>query len=260
LADFTDKVLAVIPARWASSRFPGKALADISGKPMIRRVWELACRCRTLDKIVVATDDGRIADCVAGFGGEALITPADTPTGTDRVALVARRLPDYGGVLNMQGDEPLLEPEAVDTAVELIFARPTAGCATLVRPARAVAEVNDPNAVKVVMGDRGRVISFSRGQAPFCRDGELLSRIDSGVEHPWRIHIGLYVWRREALLRQVELPVALVEASEGLEQMRSVAAGTEFYAAEISETASIGVDVPEDVAKVEEAILRLGLD
>lgn len=255
-----DKVLGVIPARWASSRFPGKALAKIAGKPMIERVWNQALKCRTLDKLVVATDDERIAACVTGFGGRVVMTPADTPTGTDRIAIVAGQMPEYAVVLNIQGDEPLLEPEPIDRAVELMHARPEAGCTTLVRPARSIKEVNDPNAVKVVMGAGGRVISFSRGQAPFCRDGAMLERIAAGGEHPWYVHIGLYVWRREALLRQVAMPVALVEASEGLEQMRSVLAGTQFFAAEIQGTASIGVDLPEDVAEVEETILRLGLE
>ncbi len=255
------KVLGVIPARWASSRFPGKALAVIAGKPMIERVWRQANKCRTLDEIVVATDDARIADCVREFGGEVMMTPADTPTGTDRIALVARRMPAFPVVLNIQGDEPLLEPGPIDAAVELMHATPTAGCTTLVRPARSVRELNDPNAVKVLMGAGGRIISFSRGQVPFCRDGKLLKSIGSGGgHHPWRVHIGLYVWRREALLVQVELPVALVEASEGLEQMRSIVAGTEFYAAQIEGTASIGVDLPGDVAEVEKAIIELGRD
>ncbi len=255
-----DKVLGVIPARWASSRFPGKALAPIAGRPMIERVWSQALKCRTLDMLVVATDDERIASCVRGFGGKVVMTPVDTPTGTDRIALVARELPEFPVVLNIQGDEPLLEPEPIDIAVELMHSTPAAGCTTLVRRARSVREVDDPNAVKVVMGSAGRVISFSRAQAPFCRDGAMLERIGGGGEHPWYVHIGLYVWRREALLRQVELPVALVEASEGLEQMRSVVAGTEFYAAEIEETTSIGVDLPGDVAEVEETIRRLGLE
>ena len=173
---------------------------------------------------------------------------------------MARQIPEYDIVLNIQGDEPLLEPEPIDMAVELMHNTPSAGCTTLVRPARTVAEVNDPNAVKVLMGAGGRVIAFSRGQAPFCRDGKMLERIENGGEHPWYVHIGLYSWRREALLRQVELPEALVEQSEGLEQMRSVIAGTEFYAAEIAGTASIGVDLPGDVKAVEEAIRRLGLE
>lgn len=255
-----DKVLGVIPARWASSRFPGKALAMIAGRPMIERVWRQAARCATLDQIVVATDDERIAGCVREFGGEVVMTPADTPTGTDRIAIVARELPGFPLVLNIQGDEPLLEPEPIDLAVELIHATPSAGCTTLVRPARTVGEIDDPNAVKVVMGAGGRVITFSRGQAPFCRDGGLLKNVGTGGEHPWWIHLGLYVWRREALLKQVSLPVALIEASEGLEQLRSIHAGTEFYAAQIEATASIAVDLPRDVAEVERTMRELGLD
>lgn len=260
MAKGKEKVLGVIPARWASSRFPGKALASIAGKPMIERVWCQALKCRTLDRVVVATDDARISDCVKKIGGEVVMTPSDTPTGTDRIAIVSRQLPDFPIVLNIQGDEPLLEPGPIDTAVELMHATPSAGCTTLVRPARSVTEVNDPNAVKVLLGAGGRVISFSRGPAPFCRDGSLLKLIGSEGGHPWRIHLGLYVWRREALLMQVELPVALIEASEGLEQMRSIVAGTEFYAAQIEGTASIGVDLPEDVAEVEKTIRQLALE
>ena len=255
-----EKVLGVIPARWASSRFPGKALALIAGRPMIERVWCQALKCATLDRVVVATDDKRIADCVNNFGGEVMMTPSDTPTGTDRIAIVAREMADFPIVLNIQGDEPLLEPGPIDAAVELMHITPRAGCTTLVRPARSAVEVNDPNAVKVLMGAGGRVISFSRGQAPFCRDGRLQERIESGDEHPWRVHIGLYVWRREALLEQVELPESQIEANEGLEQMRSIVAGTEFFAAEIEGTASIGVDLPGDVAEVEKTIRNLALD
>jgi 3-deoxy-manno-octulosonate cytidylyltransferase (CMP-KDO synthetase) len=162
----------VIPARYESSRFPGKPLVFIAGRPMIERVYRQAGRCRTLDRIVVATDDVRIADCVKGFGGEVLMTPADCPTGTDRTAIATRQFADYPIVLNIQGDEPLLEPEAIDQAVELMFAHPEAGITTLVRPARSRAEVDDPNCVKVVLAGDGRVLYFSRGQAPFCRDGK----------------------------------------------------------------------------------------
>ena len=251
----TEKVLGVIPARYESSRFPGKPLALIAGRPMIERVCRQAGLCRRLDRIVVATDDERIAACVKGFGGEVLMTPVDCPTGTDRTALAARAFPAYPVVLNIQGDEPLLEPEAIDSAVELMFARPAAGVTTLVRPARSLAEVGDPNYVKVVLAADGRVLYFSRGQAPFCRSGEMLAEVEGGGAHPWRIHIGLYVWRREALFRQVSLPLALIERSEGLEQLRAMHAGIAFYAADVAETASIGVDQPQDVARIE-ALMR----
>lgn len=255
-----EPVLGVIPARYESSRFPGKPLVPIAGRPMIERVYRQAGRCRTLDRIVVATDDQRIADCVKGFGGEVLMTPADCPTGTDRTAIAARRFPGYPIVLNIQGDEPLLEPEAIDRAVELMLAHPEAGITTLVRPARNRAEVDDPNYVKVVLAGDGRVLYFSRGQAPFCRDGKMAAGIGPGQAHPWRVHIGLYVWRREALFRQVSLPVALIERSEGLEQLRAMHDGIVVYAADIADTSSVGVDRPQDVPKVEAIMRERGLE
>ena len=253
------KVLGVIPARYASSRFPGKPLALLAGKTMIERVYRQAEKCATLDTVLVATDDERIASTVRGFGGRVQMTPADCPTGTDRTALVARAEPDYGIVLNIQGDEPLLEPEAIDSAVRMSLALESADITTLVRPARSAAELDDPNAVKVVLAAGGRILYFSRGRAPFCKDGRLVENVGTAREHPWRSHIGLYVHKRESLLRQVSLSPVLIERSEGLEQLRALHSGMNIYAAEVRDTASIGVDTPEDIAAVERFIEERGL-
>jgi len=254
------KVLGVIPARYGSSRFPGKALAKIAGKSMIERVYCQARKCSTLDELIVATDDERIASCVRGFGGRVMMTPVDCPTGTDRTSLVAMQEKDFDIVLNIQGDEPLLESEAIDAAVRLILERPDADITTLVRPARNKAEVDDPNFVKVILGDSGRILYFSRGRVPYCTDGTLLENLEAGGENPYKIHIGLYVYRREKLLELVGLPTVRVERYESLEQLRALDAGIRIFGADIPETASIGVDTPEDLKRVERIIKQRNLE
>jgi 3-deoxy-manno-octulosonate cytidylyltransferase (CMP-KDO synthetase) len=254
------KVLGIIPARYASSRFPGKPLAMIAGKSMIERVCRQAEKAETLDDIVVATDDERIAACVRDFGGKVIMTTADCPTGTDRTALVAEVMEDYDVVLNIQGDEPLLEPEHIDSAVRLIKRTPEADITTLVRPARYPGEADDYNCVKVVLGTNGRILYFSRGRVPYCRDKDLQSKFEPGGENPYRIHIGLYVYRREKLLKMVSLPTVMAERCEGLEQLRALDSGITMYAAEVGETASIGVDTPDDIILVEKVIEQHGLE
>jgi len=254
------KVLGIIPARYVSSRFPGKPLAMIAGKSMIERVYRRAEKAKTLDDIVVATDDQRIAGRVREFGGKVIMTAADCPTGTDRTALVAEVMEDYDIVLNIQGDEPLLEPGHIDTAVELIERTPEADITTLVRPARYPGEADDYNCVKVVLGTDGRILYFSRGRVPYCRDKDLQSKFEPGGENPYRIHIGLYVYRREKLLKMVGLPTVMAERCEGLEQLRALDSGITMYAAQVSQTTSIGVDTPDDIILVEKAIKEHGLE
>ena len=254
------KVLGIIPARYASSRFPGKALAIIAGTSMIERVYRQAGKAQTLDDIVVATDDERIAACVRDFGGNVMMTAVDCPTGTDRTALVAGAMEDFDIVLNIQGDEPLLEPGHIDSAVRLIQHTPQADITTLVRPARYPEEADDYNCVKVVLATDGRILYFSRGRVPYCRDKDLQGKFAPGGENPYRIHIGLYVYRRGKLLEMVSRPTVMAERCEGLEQLRALDSGITVYAAEVSETASVGVDTPDDIILVEKAIRQLGLE
>lgn len=253
------KTLGVIPARYKSSRFPGKPLIEIAGKTMIERVYNRAGKASLLDDLLVATDDSRIAGCVHAFGGKVMMTAEDCPTGTDRVAMVAAACEGFDVVLNIQGDEPLLEPEHVDASIRMMLERPDADITTLVRPVRDPREVEDPNCVKVVMGEAGRVLYFSRGKAPWVLKAGA-ERLDGSAETSHVIHIGLYAYRVPSLLTLVAWPVALCERLEGLEQNRALANGQKIYAARIENTVSIGVDVPEDVERVERMLLKLGLD
>lgn len=227
-------VLGVIPARWASSRLPGKPLAEIRGRPMIRWVWERARAARTLDRVVVATDDDRIAAAVRAFGGEAVMTPADCPSGTDRVLAAVRALAlDAGIVANVQGDEPNVDPAAIDLCVEAV--RAGADIATPAAPLRPEDAAN-PNAVKVVADAAGRATRFSRAALPGARK-----------------HLGLYVFRREALERISLAPPTDDERRERLEQLRFMALGLAIRVVPV-ERDSVAVDVPDDIARAAAAV------
>jgi 3-deoxy-manno-octulosonate cytidylyltransferase (CMP-KDO synthetase) len=229
----------VIPARYASVRFPGKALAEVAGKPLIRHVWERAGELRTAHRVVVATDDQRIADVVRGFGGVAVLTPPDLPTGTDRVALAARA-ETAELVVNLQGDEPVFDVKAVDELVRLMAADPGIEMGTLAHPVEGEGEHRDPNRVKVVLDQAGFALYFSRAPIPYVRR--------PGGPVPLR-HLGLYVFRREFLQRFAALPPTPLEQTETLEQLRALEHGARIRVV-ITPQPSIGVDVPEDVARL----------
>lgn len=253
------KVLGIIPARFASSRFPGKPLALIAGRTMLERVYRRASGASSLDCLLVATDDQRIAECVNAFGGRVVLTSSHCHSGMDRVAEAAKEEQGFEIVANIQGDEPLLEPEAVDLAVSLIKDTPQADITTLVRPARNIKELDDPNNVKVVLAEGGKILYFSRSRIPYCRDQITWESLSSG-DHPYLVHLGLYVYRLEALLKLASLPPSRLEKYESLEQLRAMEAGFSFYAASVDKTISIGVDVPGDIPLVESRIRELGLD
>lgn len=235
------RVVVVIPAREQSERLPGKPLADILGKPMVVRVMERASLARGIARVVVATDSPRIAAAVRERGGEAVMTPSDCPSGTDRCAVAARSL-DAEVVVNVQGDEPLLEPEAVESLV-LAFDDPSVEMATLARPL-APGEAENPNVVKVVRDLRGDALYFSRAPIPFAR-GEGAAPL---------AHVGLYGFRREFLQRFASLPPTPLERTERLEQLRALEHG---HRIRVLETAylSLGVDTQEDLDRVR-ALLR----
>ncbi len=255
------KTLGVIPARYASSRFPGKPLALIAGKPMIQRVYERAAAARSLDELLVATDDRRIAACVESFGGHVRMTSPSCASGTDRVAEVAAGCDSCRIVVNIQGDEPLLRPENVDAAVELMLALPEADIATLARPEQVEdCEGDDPNKVKVVLADNGRALYFSRSRIPYLtRSGQ--EALDSaGRGCTVLIHVGLYVYRREVLLSLCRLPRAELEIIESLEQLRALNAGFSIFAARVDGDIPVGVDTAADILRVERELERLGLE
>ena len=196
-------IFGVIPARFASTRLPGKPLLSDTGKPMIRHVVEAARTATRLDRIVVATDDERIADAVRGFGGEVVMTRSDHPTGTDRVAEVIAAIPEAHLIVNIQGDEPELSGASLDLAVSLLEADPSAPMATLATPIRDEAVYRDPSCVKVVRSNRGRALYFSRSPIPFHRDGPP----DLAADPPAALlHLGLYAYRRDFLLGYAKLP------------------------------------------------------
>jgi 3-deoxy-manno-octulosonate cytidylyltransferase (CMP-KDO synthetase) len=237
-------VLAVIPARYEASRFPGKPLAALLGKPMVQHVYERCVEARCFDQVLVATDDERIAAAVKPFG-EAVMTSAAHASGTDRLAEVARARPAELYV-NVQGDEPAVNPASLRTLVEL-FEDPTVQMATLVRPL-APAERENPNVVKAVLAQNGDALYFSRHDLPFSRNA-----------HPdlkrWA-HLGLYAYRRDTLLRLASLPPTALEKSEALEQLRALGHGVKIRCA-VTPHSTQAVDVPSDVPKAEEALRRL---
>ena len=240
------EVVIVIPARYGSTRLPGKPLVSLAGKPMIQRVYERAKMAERANQVIVATDDERIVKAVERFGGEARMTRADHRTGTERVAEVAAR--ENGDVfVNVQGDEPLLDPVAVDTAVGALLEEPAAAIATVATPIRTPADIMDPNVVKTVLDFENNGLYFSRAGIPWVRDSA--SKIQ--VRH--LKHLGLYVFQRDALLEYPTLPQGELERIEQLEQLRWLENGWKIRVAEVAHDA-VSVDVPEDVARVEKLL------
>lgn len=239
-------IWAVIPARYAAMRLPGKPLARIAGKPMIQRVWERVSKATRIAKVVVATDDERIRSAVQSFGGEAIMTRSNHMNGTSRIAEVAAssRADIF---LNIQGDEPLIAPEAVDTLAKCIASEESVVLATLAVALKNPADIMDPNICKVVLDFDGDALYFSRAPIPWVRD-------TAGKVHAqhWK-HLGLYAYRRDVLLEYETLPPGELERLEQLEQLRWLENG---YKIRVAETAhdSVSVDVPEDIPRVEKLI------
>lgn len=240
------KIVGVIPARLQSTRLPRKLLLNVTGKPLIQYVWEIACSCPELTEVIVATDSQEIADVVHGFGGRAELT-GDHPSGTDRIAEVARRcLPDADAIVNLQGDEPELDPQVVAALVRQIRDTDCA-MATCAAPMTSAATVRDPGCVKVVTDINGRALYFSRSPIPFSRDRTIDSFFEAGQDAPWLLHIGLYAYRREFLLRLTSMPPSPLEQLEKLEQLRALQMGVSLAVA-VVDHATPGIDTPEDYA------------
>ncbi len=246
-------IVAIVPARFASTRLPGKPLAEIHGKTLVERVWERARAARTISRVVVATDDDRIADAVRGFGGEALMTSPDHPTGTDRLAEAARAI-DAAILVNVQGDEPMLDPAAVDAAVDALREDPEADLSTLSAPLASAAEMLASTVVKVVVDARGHALYFSRAPIPHVRRGAAADPVASAeaavARGLARKHVGLYAYRRATLLRFAALAPSPLEEAEGLEQLRALHHGLRIRVVPVAGASSIAVDTPEDLERV----------
>lgn len=238
--------MAVIPARFASTRFPGKPLVADTGKCLIQHVYERASRASEVDTVVVATDDERIVAAVNAFGGVAVMTRADHPSGTDRVAEVAARF-QCDIIVNVQGDEPEIEPSHIDYLVTRLAEEKTASIATLACPFAVLsgADPRDPNTVKVVLDVHGQAIYFSRAMIPYPRTHQTTGALHQ--PSPYLLHLGIYAYRRECLLKLAKLPPTGLERTEMLEQLRWMEHGYEI-AVGIVDSASVGIDTPEDYA------------
>jgi 3-deoxy-manno-octulosonate cytidylyltransferase (CMP-KDO synthetase) len=236
------RILGIIPARFASSRFPGKVLASIAGKSMLQHVYERASQSRYLQHLVIATDDDRVREEARRFGASVRMTRADHASGTDRVAEVASSDPAEI-IVNIQGDEPLFDPAVIDAAALALLDEPSIPMGTLKKRIEDPSEYSNPNVVKVVTDRRGNAIYFSRAPIPYVRDARERAR---AVHYK---HIGLYVYRRDFLLSYSDLPVGPLEQAERLEQLRALENGFPMRVAE-TEYDSLGVDTPEDLERV----------
>ena len=239
-----SKIVGIIPARWGSTRFPGKPLHGIAGKPLIQHVWERCIEAGCFDQTIIATDDMRIAESGFNFGAEVAITSPDHPSGTDRVAEVAKKLEKASIIFNIQGDEPTIDPELLRRLVRKIKNSRRTAIITAAYPIEA-AEAENENNVKVVLDSKGNALYFSRSLIPFPR---------GKPEITYFKHLGIYGYRRKALLDFVKTAPSGLETAEQLEQLRALENGVKIRVV-ISEAAAIGVDTPEDAREVERLIL-----
>ncbi len=240
--------IAVIPARYAATRLPGKPLLLIGGKSLIRHVYERVAAMSLFSEVIVATDDERIRAHVADFGGRVVLTRADHPSGTDRVAEVVADRTDADIVVNVQGDEPFVAEAQLATLLAAF--RPGVDIATLARRIDEAADLESTATVKVVFDQKGRALYFSRLPIPHLRDVPAADRLDKGLHYH---HVGLYAYRRETLLALTQLPPAPYEIAEGLEQLRWLQAGYAVHVA-ITDLPSIGIDTPHDLERAGQII------
>jgi len=233
------KIIGIIPARYDSTRFPGKPLADINGKPMIRHVWESACKSKLLDRVIIAADDKRIYDSVISFGGEAVMTSKRHQSGTDRIAEAAKNI-KCDLVVNIQGDEPFISYKNIDKAVRLLLDDIKLNVSTLAVKIEDKTEIKDPNNVKVVIDKNGNALYFSRSPIPYNRNNKKVNYFK---------HIGLYVYRKSFLMKFVKMKQTLLEKAESLEQLR-ILENKEKIRVVITKIDSISVDTPADLYKI----------
>lgn len=238
------QVVVVIPARYGATRFPGKVLAPLAGKPLIQHVWERVWQVKALERVVVATDDDRVAHAVRAFGGEAVMTPTELPSGTDRVARAVQGM-QAQVVINVQGDEPLMEPAMVASLAELLTGHPTIPMATLKHPLRDPRDAANPNVVKVVTDANGWALYFSRAAIPSARN--------PGCGPGWFKHLGIYAYQAAFLQELATWPPSPLEEGEGLEQLRVLERGGRIMVLETPHD-TIGVDTPEDLARIAQRV------
>jgi len=249
----TPGVIAIIPARYSSTRLPGKPLIDLCGKPMIQRVYEQTKKAKLIENVLVATDHSKIAEIVNSFGGEVILTPTNLKSGSDRIAYAAKKI-GYGKVIvNVQGDEPLISPKMIDEAIAPLINDRNIKAATLVKKIVKPKDLVNPNIVKVVLDKKGYAIYFSRSAIPFYRSE---SNISKWHQHfTYYKHIGLYVYRRSFLLRFTSWRASALEQAEQLEQLRIIENGFKIKAT-ITNNDSIPVDTQEDVKHVRSILKR----
>ncbi len=241
------KSIAVIPARYGSTRFPGKVLTDILGKPMIQWVYERVKKS-SVDFVCVATDDERVAEAVAEFGGDYVMTSADHPSGTDRVhEAVRKKAPESEIIINVQGDEPLIPPELISRLSEIMKENPEIEMATIAVPCRREEIADNPNVVKITIDKSSNALYFSRAPIPFLRTG--------GTDTNLYRHWGIYAFRRDTLDRFVSLPESSLEKCEKLEQLRALENGIRIKVL-LAERPTVGVDTPEDLETLKEHLRK----
>jgi 3-deoxy-manno-octulosonate cytidylyltransferase (CMP-KDO synthetase) len=246
-ASYPINILGVIPARWASSRFPGKPLHVIAGKPLVQHVWERCEEAGSLGGTVVATDDERIRECVEGFGGRVCMTSSNHQSGTDRVAEAAALSGDFSHVINVQGDEPLIAPKLIDALANKLKEDRTIDMITAANPLTSDQEFTDPNVVKVVIDSAGRALYFSRSPIPYRRNAV------PGLTN-YR-HNGIYGFRREFLEQFIRWQPSPLELAEGLEQLRALENGVRIQVV-VTHQMALGIDTPEQVAELEQMLLN----
>ena len=244
-------VALIIPARWGSTRFPGKCLHHIAGKPLVQHVWERSLLAKKISCVIIATDDDRIAEAALNFGAEVVMTSPEHPSGTDRIAEVASRLRGITHFINVQGDEPLIDPLLIENLADAMLRDPRIRMITAATPFGDISEANDPNCVKVVTGTSGDALYFSRSRIPFQRDAH-----DPKSAVTPMLHLGIYGYRRETLRKLVTLSPTPLEQCEKLEQLRALEHGIPIRVIPTTHR-GVGVDTPADALKVEKLIKGL---
>jgi 3-deoxy-manno-octulosonate cytidylyltransferase (CMP-KDO synthetase) len=243
------KAVGIIPARWGSTRFPGKALYEIAGQPLLRHVWERCRKAKKLDRVIIATDDFRIAEAAFDWGAEIAMTSSNHASGTDRIAEVAAKLKQFAHIINIQGDEPLIDPKLIDRLVRELQRDKKAEMITAAHPFDDPKEAESPHQVKVVVSEQGHALYFSRAAIPFVREAV-------GAPQYFR-HQGIYGYRRELLLRFVRWKTSPLERAESLEQLRALENGVRIRVV-MTGSGSPGVDTPEDARTMERSMTSAG--
>jgi 3-deoxy-manno-octulosonate cytidylyltransferase (CMP-KDO synthetase) len=254
-----NRAVGIIPARWNSTRFPGKPMYLIAGKPLLRRVWEQSMRARNLDSVIIATDDMRIGEAAFDWGAEVALTSARHCSGTDRVAEVAGKAKNFAYIINIQGDEPLVDPRLIDRLVEKLRSDRKIAIVTSAHPFENPAEASSPHQVKVVVDLKGRALYFSRAAIPSSRIGGFPTAEEPGRwgKHPFLFlrHQGIYGFRRGTLLQFVKWKPTPLERAESLEQLRAVENGVKIHVL-VTAKGSPGVDTPQDADALERTLVR----